>query len=158
MKPTHRHLVVRVIASSLLYLGLSATCSAALGTAPINQQSAGIVRSQILNGASPGKASYTVRANTLASGTLVKEYVGQNGAVFAVSWSGPFLPDLKELLGEHFSVLTAESARLPKAGRGQILVSRPDLSIESTGHMRAYSGRAWIHSMLPAGVQPEDIK
>jgi hypothetical protein len=41
--------------------------------------------------------------------------VDGNGLVFAVSWSGPYLPDLKELLGSHFgmlvSVYTARSMR-----------------------------------------------
>ena len=88
----------------------------------------------------------------------MREYVGANGVVFAVAWNGPFLPDLRELLGQHFATLISESARLPKAGRGRIRVAHTDVTIESTGHMRAYAGRASINSLLPAGFDTGTIE
>jgi hypothetical protein len=103
-------------------------------------------------------ATYSVSTTTLAGGTTVREYVGANGVVFAVAWDGPFLPDLRELLGQHFATYTSESARLPKAGRGPVRVAQPDVTIESTGHMRAYAGRAWVDSLLPAGFDKDAIE
>ena len=46
---------------------------------------------------------YTVSEATLTDGTLVREYVGQSGVVFAVSWHGPHTPDLSSLLGSYFA-------------------------------------------------------
>jgi hypothetical protein len=62
------------------------------------------------------------------------------------------------LLGQHFDTMTQEGRRHPKAGHSQLLVARPDVTIESTGHMRAYSGRAWVGSLMPAGVTTEEIE
>ena len=42
---------------------------------------------------------------TAASGTLVREYLGPDGHVFAVSWQGPANPDLRQLLGDFFAGL-----------------------------------------------------
>jgi len=109
-------------------------------------------------GVSNGSASYSVSTTTLAGGTMVREYVGADGVVFAVTWNGPFLPDLRELLGQHFATLRNESARQPKAGRGQVRVAQPDVTIESGGHMRAYAGRAWINSRLPAGFDTDTLE
>ena len=36
------------------------------------------------------------------SGTTVREYVSSNGTVFAVAWQGPWLPDLRQMLGPYF--------------------------------------------------------
>jgi len=111
------------------------------------------------SGSSSGSsANYSVSTTTLAGGTTVREYAGADGVVFAVTWNGPFLPDLRELLGQHFATLKNESARQPKAGRGQVRVAQPDVTIESGGHMRAYAGRAWINSRLPAGFDTDTLE
>ncbi|HEY8101065.1 MAG TPA: DUF2844 domain-containing protein [Burkholderiaceae bacterium] len=99
---------------------------------------------------------YTQIDTTLPSGTLVREYVS-NGTVFAVAWKGPFLPDLKTLLGPHFDAMTTEAAKTTKAGHSQLTVNHPDLVIQSGGHMRAFEGRAWIPSLLPSGMDTKDI-
>jgi hypothetical protein len=109
-------------------------------------------------GTGGSSANYSVSTTTLAGGTTVREYAGADGVVFAVTWNGPFLPDLRELLGQHFATLKNESARQPKAGRGQVRVAQPDVTIESGGHMRAYAGRAWINSRLPAGFDTDTLE
>jgi hypothetical protein len=107
---------------------------------------------------SAASTTYSVNTTLLANGTTVREYVGAGGVVFAVAWNGPFLPDLRELLGQHFTTLTTESARHPKAGHNGVRVATPAVTIESTGHMRAYAGRAWIGSLLPAGFDTDTIE
>ncbi|MQQ99537.1 DUF2844 domain-containing protein [Glaciimonas soli] len=103
-------------------------------------------------------ANYTV-LNSTQNGTQVHQYVNQSGIVFAVSWKGPFLPDLKQLLGEqYFATLTTESLKTPKAGHPQTSVNHPDVVIFSGGHPRAFEGRAWIPSALPAGFDPAGIQ
>jgi hypothetical protein len=89
---------------------------------------------------------YTVSQSTLDSGTVVREYVDANGVVFAVSWSGPTLPDLRTLLGDKFTVMTSNAAKRPKAGHSQLAVDQSDVVIVSNGHMRAFAGQAWIRA------------
>lgn len=102
--------------------------------------------------------TYSVSESTLASGTVIREYTSSsNGAVFAVSWTGKTIPDLQTLLGSHFSTMTDAAAKRPKAGRSQLAVTGSDIVIVSGGHMRAYSGRAWIPSALPAGFTAANI-
>jgi hypothetical protein len=103
-------------------------------------------------------AVYTISQSTLDSGTIVREYTDASGVVFAVSWTGPTLPDLRTLLGDKFTVMTSNAAKRPKAGHSQLAVDQSDVVIVSSGHMRAYSGQAWIPSALPAGFDTTTIE
>lgn len=103
-------------------------------------------------------AVYTVTQSTLDSGTIVREYADASGVVFAVSWKGPTLPDLRTLLGDKFSVMTSNAEKRPKAGHSQLAVSQPDVVIVSNGHMRAFAGQAWLPSALPAGFDTTSIE
>ena len=139
-----------------------ASAQASLGGAP-SDFSPGAARARQLSGALPAgapasaPAPYTINETTLDSGTVVREYVGPGGIVFGVSWNGPFLPDLRTLLGERFADLN-KAAGDKSRGRGQVHVKQDDLVIESGGHMRAWSGRAWLGSALPAGVGAEVVQ
>ena len=141
----------------------SLPCRASLGTAPSDFGNKSVRHARVLaaasasTGSTGSTAAYDVNTSVLDNGTTVREYVA-NGVVFAVSWTGPFLPDLRTLLGQQFTTLTSETARRPKAGNSQVRIVRPDVTIESTGHMRAYSGRAWVTSLLPAGFDTDEIE
>jgi hypothetical protein len=93
----------------------------------------------------------------LPSGTVVTEYLGGNGAVYAVTWHGPTLPNLQLILGNYFTNLKT-AARQPAVRRRLVRVDSPDIVIESSGKMRAFAGRAWVPNMLPAGVTAADIQ
>jgi hypothetical protein len=108
--------------------------------------------------ASTGQSAYTETQKVLDSGTTVHEYLDAGGNVFAVSWSGPFLPDLKEILGEHFGVMTAQQRNQRAGGRSPLHVRQSDVVIDSEGHMGAFQGRAWLPAKLPAGFDPQAIK
>lgn len=103
-------------------------------------------------------SNYVARDTTLATGTHVREFVSARGIVFAVTWDGPILPDLKALLGKHFDTMVAESARMPRAGRSQMAVDRPEVVINSGGHMRAFEGSAWVPAEFPAGFTADDVR
>ena len=103
-------------------------------------------------------AAYSVHELTLPSGTLVRQYVSASGIVFAVAWSGPFKPDLRQLLGPHFNTLLAKQSHTPHAGHSHSHVKENNLVIESGGHMRDFYGRAYLPNELPVGVTPQDIQ
>jgi hypothetical protein len=142
-------------AALLLLLAYAGAGHAALGGPP--EQFAPEVTTAVASATSTG-AGYVARDTTLATGTRVREYVSAGGMVFAVSWEGPILPDLKALLGKYFDTMVAESARLPRAGRSQLAVDLPEVVIHSGGHMRAFEGSAWIPAQLPAGFSADDVR
>jgi hypothetical protein len=101
--------------------------------------------------------AYTVHEMSSGDGTVIREYVTPAGKVFGVSWTGPTIPDLSQLLGsyntEYQSTLRAKPGRR-RAG----VVHNSDLVVESGGHMRAFHGRAYLESMLPSGVPQGTVK
>lgn len=127
---------------------------AGLGGAPADFPSR--LASEHSRTASTGAAAYSEIESTLDSGTVVRQYADANGTVFAISWSGPFLPDLRDLLGPRFEALAAPTAG--RAPRGPVVVHQPDLQLVSTGHMGAFQGEAWLPGGLPAGFTPADIQ
>ena len=100
---------------------------------------------------------YTVSQSTLDSGTVVREYSDTAGKVFAVSWRGPMLPDLRTLLGEKFAVMTGAAGQRARAGHSQLALDQSDVVLVSNGHMRSFAGHAWIPSALPAGFDTPTI-
>ncbi len=104
----------------------------------------------------PG-AAYEVHALTLPSGTVVREYVSNSGQVFAVAWDGPFKPDLRQTLGEYFPEYSRAAAS-KFGGHNHLFVSTPELVIQSTGHMRAFSGRAYLVQAVPAGASTDELR
>jgi hypothetical protein len=73
-----------------------------------------------------------------------------------VTWSGPFKPDLKKLLGRHFDTLS-EGGK-PRGNGGPVDVKSDEAVVQSGGHMGAFEGRAWIPSRLPAGFDTQEMK
>jgi len=100
---------------------------------------------------------YTVHEISRDDGTVIREYVTTAGKVFGVSWTGPTIPDLSQLLGPYNTEY--QNALRTKPGRRRSAVVRnPDLVVESSGHMRAFHGRAYLKSLLPNGVAEETVK
>ncbi|MBS0453762.1 MAG: DUF2844 domain-containing protein [Proteobacteria bacterium] len=103
-------------------------------------------------------AAYTVHEMTTPSGTVVREFVSSaTGQVFAVAWEGRFMPDLKQLLGDHFATLVDATDKV-RISRSHALVSRPEVVIHSGGHMRDFAGKAYLPGQLPQGVRVDDLR
>jgi len=103
--------------------------------------------------------AFTVHQIKAPTGTTVREYVSPTGTVFAVAWNGPFLPDMRQLLGTYFDQYSA-GAKADKAsyvGRRPLNVQLPGLVVQMTGHVRDYHGRAYLPNQVPAGVKAEDL-
>lgn len=119
-----------------------ASCFASLGSAPSLPAGTPI---QAVGAA--GRGSYQ-----LPSGTVVSEYVTQQGVVFAVTWSGPVTPDLKSLLGDAYFSRFVQSQQARRASpRAPQQVAAPDLKIVSGGHQGALHGAAWLPQLVPTG-------
>lgn len=95
-----------------------------------------------------------------ASGTMIREYVNPSGTVFAVAWDGPWLPDLRQVLGEYFDRYQSamRSRQRARAGRGAFVINESGLIVQMSGHPRAFTGRAYLPALLPPGVQPESLR
>ncbi|WPB56129.1 DUF2844 domain-containing protein [Xylophilus sp. GOD-11R] len=116
-------------------------------------------------GANNAGVGYTVRSFTLPSTTVVREYLSSStGLVFGVAWEGPAMPDLKQLLGEkHFDSIDSSARSRNREGRRGPMELRPTgdssgLVFDSTGHMRAFAGRAYLTPQLPNGVDTDAIR
>ena len=72
---------------------------AALGgdLASIDREQAALQAERVVTPA----VAYDLHELITPNGTRVREYLDRSGRVFAVSWSGPRLPDLGQLLGAY---------------------------------------------------------
>lgn len=90
---------------------------------------------------------------TTDNGIRVREFLNRDGLVFAVAWSGPAEPNLRQLLGVHFvQYHQARLSQTPAQLRRAMRLALPEFVIESGGHMRAYRGRAYLPALVPDGV------
>jgi hypothetical protein len=102
-------------------------------------------------------ASYTVHELTAPTGTTVREYVSPAGKVFGVAWRGPYLPDFRQILGDYFAPVM-QAPRKQRQGRGPLEIRQPNVVFQSSGHMRAFFGRAYVPDLLPKGVSADIIQ
>jgi hypothetical protein len=102
-------------------------------------------------------AGYTVQEIQTSTNTVIREYVSSASRIFAVSWRGPVLPDLQQILGTYFEQYQA-AARTPHAGHRHLAIEQPGLVVHSNGHMRAFYGRAYVPGLLPPNFSASDIQ
>jgi len=139
----------------LLFQGLPQPARAALG-GPADSVESDRVSMKALTRPVP-LGALSKQELQLPSGTVVTEYLGSNGLVYAVTWHGPTLPNLQLILGNYFANLKA-AAQQPAVRRRLVRVNSPDIVIESSGKTRAFAGRAWVPAMLPSGVTAAEIQ
>jgi hypothetical protein len=141
----------------LCVVGLPVTAQAALGDSP-GALELERVRLQASVQTITGMAYSTVEMQT-PLGIAIREYVANNGQVFAVSWKGPFKPDLRNLLGPYFAAFqNAPRAVQARHSRTQSLVATPEVVVHSAGRPRAFAGIAWLPALVPAGVDPAGLQ
>ncbi len=146
---------IRLIGLTLTLLAVSVPAAATLG------EDAGSVRADQaeMQGTLQisAAAKFAVHEIRLPSGGVVKEYASPAGMVFAVSWQGPSLPDLRQVLGRYFEQYSA-AARAHGAAARAARQAEAGLVVQSGGHMRAFFGRAYVPQMLPRGVLAAEIQ
>jgi hypothetical protein len=104
--------------------------------------------------------AYTIHEIKASVGTVVKEYVSPAGKVFAITWHGQFIPNMQQLLGTYFDqyAQAAKEQRESHPGRHPLNIQQSGLVVQSGGHMRSYTGRAYIPDMVPQGVNVDALQ
>jgi hypothetical protein len=103
--------------------------------------------------------AYTIHELRTPAGTIVREFASPGGRIFAVSWKGPALPDLRQLLGSHFEGLQqAAEAQKGRGPRGVLFIQQNGLTVQMGGHMRSYAGRAYLSDQIPTAVRADDLR
>jgi hypothetical protein len=101
-------------------------------------------------------ANYQLHELRLTSGTVVREFAGSDGKVFAVAWSGPTVPNLREILGQYFDRYVT-AAKAQHSGHHHLQIRQNDLVVQAGGHMRSFSGVAYLPQAVPGGVSVGDL-
>jgi hypothetical protein len=132
---------------------------AALGAAPTVPVGQSSTMKHALAASASVRRLYAQQERVLGNGTTVREYFGANGLVFAVSWEGPVLPDLDELLGGYFAIFMDGVKQDRQSGRrgSPIHLSRDGLVVQSNGRMRNFFGHAFAPALVPVGVEITDV-
>ncbi|HXN10913.1 MAG TPA: DUF2844 domain-containing protein [Steroidobacteraceae bacterium] len=146
-------LIPRLLAAMMLTTGVAEACLG--GNAASVQADAAALGGEVRTSTLLG---YDVQEIDVPGGLSVREFVGRDGIVFGLGWSGPAPADLPQLLGDYLAEFTAGAAAAARPGlRRGVRIELPDLVVEAGGHLRAYTGRALLPALLLAGVAPADI-
>jgi hypothetical protein len=105
---------------------------------------------------STDRAAFRTHELALPSGTTLREYANLDGLVFAVTWNGPFMPDLQQILGRYFAQYSA-GAKANKLDHRHLQIRDSDFVVQASGHLHAFSGRAYLPQAVPGGVVVGDL-
>jgi hypothetical protein len=133
---------------------LVASAAASVGAGDFGAGATGLGRTTSMT--TTAAVPYKKLEHKHASGTTVVRYIDATGTLFAVTWSGPFLPDLQELLGMHFASFSRAQERATGL-HAPLVVRSDDVVIVAHGHMGAFAGWAWLPPRLPAGFDPRTL-
>jgi hypothetical protein len=155
---SHKEKAVRAGAIVLLTLGVSLQSFAALGGTLDSVESDQSHMKASVKVTTAG--TYTIHELKASSGTTIREYVSSDGRVFGVTWEGPFIPDMQQLLGTYFEQYAkgVKAQREAHVGRRPLNIEMSNLIVQASGHMRAFYGRAYDPGLLPAGIGADDIR
>jgi hypothetical protein len=139
-------------------LAVTPAALAALGQDPASIARDGAVqgpsaRAFASTAGSTAALSSVVQSQTVLTpqGVTVTEYFA-NGVVFALTWNGAVMPDLSGLLGTYFPGYQVALQNRPRAGRNApVAVQTDQIVVHSAGHMRAFTGMAYVPPLVPSG-------
>jgi hypothetical protein len=104
-------------------------------------------------------SAYSMHEMQTSSGTTVREYVANGGVVFAVTWLGPFKPDLRQLLGGYFATFRDAPRDTTRHHSNNTQLVGPDgLIVQTGGRQRAFFGKAYVPKLVPAGVLIDELQ
>jgi hypothetical protein len=100
-----------------------------------------------------------MHALTLANGGVTREFTRRDGVVFAVTWSGPSRPDLRQLLGGYFdAVQTASAPTGVRHMRRPLMIAHGGMLLRAAGHAGHFHGVAYLPQLAPAGFSAADLQ
>jgi Protein of unknown function (DUF2844) len=153
------------VVAIVMLLGFSVPAMASLGGNAVSiQADTAHMNANVTKSSSD---TYEVHQLQSPTGTVVNEYLSSSGTVFAVTWHGPFMPDMQQILGSFFqqysaalsSQASSQASSQPRQyGRHPLDIRQPGLVIQTGGHMRAHWGRVYIPALTPEGVSPDQLQ
>lgn len=104
-------------------------------------------------------ATYSVRETTDDLRKL-KEFVTGDGVIFAISWEGVGAPNFSEIFGKYYDDFKKErdSSLRQRKNRKALSLKTSDIVVNSFGQGAFMSGSAYVTSLFPPGLAPEDLK
>ncbi len=126
---------------------------ASLGDSTSSALRDGAWKSQARVAAGAAGAWVTDTAVRTPDQVLVHEYSGADGRIFALSWSGPTVPDLQGLYADSFPAYAAWRQTHPSLSLdAPVEVRSASIVAYLGGHMGAFSGSAYVPALVPGGV------
>ncbi len=140
-------------AAFLLFLMIPNACFAVLGEAATSRMREATTQVKVKSG-----AQINVH-NRTEYGLPIKEFIGSDGVVYAVSWHGQNRPDLNALLGKYFPEFTIAAAGTTKhMPRRSLSASSTNLEIRQFGHPGDLHGTILLKNKLPPTVTWNDLQ
>jgi hypothetical protein len=160
MKALHSALPLALALGTVLLTAAVPPAKAGLGAQAASVEADRVsMKGQLRTRSEPG---YSVQEITAANGGTVREYVSPSGVVFAVSWSGPAMPNLQQTLGTYFtqyvSAAKTQRATRRRTGHNHLEIREPSLVVHAGGHMRQYFGLAYVPSLMPQNLSISDLQ
>jgi Protein of unknown function (DUF2844) len=150
------HLVIGFVAAAMSCLSVGRAW-ATLGEPAASVESDRTAFSAVQRAAT-ARTGYTVQEIDSPAVTI-REYISPAGIVFGVAWNGLTQPDLEPLFGTYYTEYRQTKEKTPRhPGRRFMLLKGSRIVVETAGHMRDMRGRAYIPSLVPAGVSTDEIK
>jgi len=103
------------------------------------------------------REAYAIHELLAPAGNKIREFVGDSGKVFAVSWSGGFRPNLRDIMGAHYDRFIA-GTRGRRATRGIVRIELPGMLVVMGGYLRTFFGQVILTDLLPKGVAADDLR
>jgi hypothetical protein len=119
-------------------------------------------RQRVSGERAPAKEKNGYRVETVKSPAMIlEEYVDSKGTIFAVTWKGEGFPDLEKLFGQYFEEFQkglTERRKDPRLRRRPISMKTDHLVVETGGRRRSFTGRAFVPSLVPTGMNDQEIR
>lgn len=143
---------------AVVALGCLLASRAVLATlgGPVSSVEADRVRMKAAAVTTTATTLYTVHEMQTPAGATIREFANADGIVFALMWHGPFPPDLRQALGTYFEQYRT-APRAMRSGHAHDSVEQPDVVVHSSGHLRAFSGNAYVPQLMPPGVSIQQL-
>jgi hypothetical protein len=103
------------------------------------------------------RSGYAIHELAAPTGARVREFASESGKVFAVSWSGGWRPNLRDVMGAHYDRFIA-ATRGKRVARGPVRIELPGMVVVMGGRLRNFFGQVILTELLPLGVLPEDLR